>query len=336
MFIRGLRSLLCRGGYCVCISLFIFYAFSVQKTPPHEEKTGTEQKPIKENTSPYQEKIGTHQRPIKVAIVPSVQASKSMVNMKPFVKCLEEETGLFFEFSSPSSYIAVVEALGAKKVDLAYPEIISALLAIKKYGDIPGVAPLLKVGHFGRSHYYSVIIARNNGSVNKVEDLNRKKFGFSDKSSASSYIMPMILMKKLKMAFSHEFSAGSMEASIMALLQKKVDAVGGYYDPPMKEGGIANDPRHRLEKTYPNIMQETKIIWTSESIPNEPIMARKDIDPTIKKSLIKSLKSCTLKYPRLINNIDALYDIGETDKDYDKFLNLVLSSGLDIANILKK
>jgi phosphonate transport system substrate-binding protein len=276
--------------------------------------------------------LGSRQKPLRVAIVPSVQANKQLTNFKPFTQCLEQETQLYFEFHVPSSYIAVVEAIGSKKVDVAFTEIMTYLLAKKKYG----VVPLLKTSHLGRLYYRSMILVRKNDThIQTIKDLDNKKFAFSDKSSASSYIMPTLLMKKQQMKFSYEYPTGSMEAAIIALLQKKVDVAAGYYEDPLPNKE-SYDARTRLLATYPHVMDETRVLWLSEEIPNEPIIARAGLPDELFHKLQTTLKKCIDKHPGLINNIDTVQVVSANDKSYEAFSKLILSSGLDISQILNK
>ena len=64
-------------------------------------------------------------------------------------------------------------------------------------------------------------------------------------------------MKKNNKKFSQEVPTGSMDASIIALMQGQVDATAAYYNGPDAKTGKINDARSRVENIYPNISKET-------------------------------------------------------------------------------
>ena len=170
--------------------------------------------------------LGTKNNPFKIAIVPSWQAVKALDKAKPVAKCIEQKAKIFVEIQVPNSYIDIVEAIGTQKVDMAFGNIISYLIAKNKFG----VEPFLQIVRYGAHSYQSAIFVKANSSIKTVDDLNGKKFAYSDASSASSYIFPSILMKKNKKKFLHEIPTGSMDASIIALMQGQVDAAAAYYN----------------------------------------------------------------------------------------------------------
>ena len=263
--------------------------------------------------------IGSRNRPFRIAIVPSIHSNKSHEKPSEFSKCLEDESQMRINISVPSSYIAIVEALGSKKIDLAYGDITSFKLA-EKYG----VEALLGTTHNLRKNYHSMILVRSSdSSLKKIKDLNGKTFAYSDTSSSSSYILPQIQMKLEKVKFSQTVSTGSMDAAILALVQNKVEAAGAFYDAPTKKGGPIHDARRNLIKILPNILETTKILWISKKIPNEPIMIRTSIPKNVRSSIKKAIINCTKKYPRLINNIDSVYEIDPKYNEYKAFLDFI-------------
>ncbi|WGL60876.1 phosphate/phosphite/phosphonate ABC transporter substrate-binding protein [Pigmentibacter sp. JX0631] len=285
------------------------------------------------------DQLGSRNNPLKIAIVPSGHATKALDSAKPVAKCIEDKSKIFINIQVPNSYIAVVEAIGAQKVDLAFGDIVSFLIAKNKFG----AEPLLQVIRYGTTTYQSAIFVKSTSSINEIKDLEGKKFAFSDASSASSYIYPKILMKKNNKKFAQEVPTGSMDASIIALMQGQVDAAAAYYNPPPisakeKDGKSEkiNDARNKVINIYPNIAKETKVLWLSKPIPNEPVYARKGLSEDLKAKLVPAIAECIKSYPNSINNMQELIPLKKNSTDYDEFVKEVETSGLDIANIFSK
>ncbi len=276
--------------------------------------------------------LGSHNNPLRFAIVPSGHGSTALGKAKPVISCIEKDTGYFITLQVPNSYIAVSEAMGSNKIDLAFGDISSYLIAHKKYN----VQPFLQVKRYGSSVYNSMIIVRDDSSIKDIKDLDGKKFAYPDASSASGYLLPIIEMKKKNYKFAQEVPTGSMEASITALLQKKVDAAAAYYNPPNPKNGDIRDARQRLLKTYPNIEKQTRIVWISEEIPNEPVFIRDGLSKEIKDKLRVSIPKCVEKYPQSINNMDTLIPITSENNDYDNYIKTLEDSGLDIVQVFSK
>ncbi|APJ04614.1 phosphate/phosphite/phosphonate ABC transporter substrate-binding protein [Silvanigrella aquatica] len=277
------------------------------------------------------EDIGTRKNPLKIAIVPSGHSAKALDSAKPVAQCIEKKAKIFVNVQVPNSYIAVVEAMGAQKVDLTFGDIVSFLIARNKFG----AEPFLQIKRYGSTSYQSAIFVKQDSPIKTVDDLNGKKFAYSDASSASSYIFPSILMKKNKKKFAQEVPTGSMDASIIALMQGQVDVAATYYNSPDKDGKI-HDARSRVENIYPNISKDTRIVWLSKPIPNEPVYVRKGLSKELKEKLSIAIPACIKEFPNYINNIQELFPVAADNNEYTNFVKEVETSGLDISNIFSK
>jgi phosphonate transport system substrate-binding protein len=276
--------------------------------------------------------LGSRNNPLRFAIVPSGHAATAMVQAKPVITCVEKDTGYFITLQIPNSYIAVSEAMGSNKLDLAFGDISTFLIARKKYH----VEPFLQVIRYGVNYYQSMIIVRADSKIKSIKDLDGKKFAYPDASSASGYLLPLIEMKKNGLKFGQEVPTGSMDASVTAVLQKKVDAASAYYNVADPKTHVLRDARERLIGIYPDIAEKTRVIWTSQPIPNEPIFIRAGLSPEVKAKLAVSIPKCIQEHPYTINNIDKLIPVEKNGNDYDAYVKMLESSGLDIVKVFGK
>ena len=89
--------------------------------------------------------LGTPKNPIRMMFVPSGDAQVIVKGGEELAELLNKETGLYFKTSVATSYAAVIEAMGAGKVDIGGVATFSYVLAKDKYD----VELLLIVQRFG-------------------------------------------------------------------------------------------------------------------------------------------------------------------------------------------
>ena len=78
--------------------------------------------------------LGSKENPIKFYLVPAQDMLTLSENGKILEKYLRSDLGMVVNVELPSSYIAVVEAFGSKKADVAILNTFGYVLAHEKYG----------------------------------------------------------------------------------------------------------------------------------------------------------------------------------------------------------
>lgn len=227
---------------------------------------------------------GSTSNPIQISLVPSKDSQSLLFEAEKLGHWLEKETGLKFKVSIPNSYIAVVEALGSKRVDLAYLNTSSYLLAKDKYGT---EAQYITLNIDGSSTYRGQIIARKDSKIHKLQDLQGKKMAYVDPTSASGYLLPAYLLKSKKIRLSEEVFAGRHDAVVTMVYQKQVDAGATFYSLP--EDGKLRDARRLVLTSFPDVGEKIKIVDFTVSLANDALVFRKDLPPEIKAKLLKAL-----------------------------------------------
>ena len=217
---------------------------------------------------------GTVTGPIKMAFVPNAEAGKLIENMKPFIAMLQTETGYTFETSVPTSYAAVVEALGAKQVDIAWMGPLAYVIANQKFGTklmLMSVFQDAKTGAQKRT-YPGGIIVKADATYRSIQELRGKKFAFTDPASASGYLYPMDYLAKQGITnprtfFSELVFAGGHDKVVAAVMSGQVDG-----------GAIYTDILDRLEQTtFPTVKRDVRVLVQTADIPNDGVFARKDL-----------------------------------------------------------
>ncbi len=258
--------------------------------------------------------LGSVENPIKFYLVPAQDMSTLIEQGKVLQKYLTTDLGLEFKVEVPVSYVAVVEAIGSKRADVAILNTLGYVLANEKYG----AEARLKFVNRGRDTYNGQIIVHADG-IKNIKQLNGKKFAFVDPASTSGYLLPSRLFRKENIKLKETIFAGKHDNVVIAVYQKKVDAGATFYTPP-DDDGTPKDARWLVRTQYPDVYDKIKILQLTESIPNDPLVFRKDVSEELKVKIITSLQKY-IKTPEGAKVLKDLYHITDFkvafDSDYD-------------------
>lgn len=233
----------------------------------------------------FKNEKGTQKNPIVISLVPTKDTKSLLLNAQELSNWLERDTGLKFQVTIPTSYIAVVEAIGSKRVDIAYLNTTSFFLAQDKYG---AEAKFITMNKDGSSQYKGQIIVRSNSKIKKLKDLNGKKMAYVDPTSASGYILPAYQLKSQNIKPSEEVFAGRHDAVVIMVYQKQVDAGATFYSAP--EDGSPMDARRLVEAQYPDVWDKIRILDFTVTLANDALVFRKDLDEGLKKRIEDSIE----------------------------------------------
>ena len=243
------------------------------------------------------EMLGTSRNPIRMMFVPSGDAQVIVKGGQEVAELLQKETGLHFKTSVATSYAAVIEAMGAGKVDVGWLATFSYVLAKDKYD----VELLLVVQRFGSPFYRGQIMVRADSGINSLDSLQGKRFAFVDPASTSGHLYPktLLLSKGLdpKTFFSKTIFAGSHNAVVLSIYKGEVD------------GGAAYDgSRAAVAKSYPDVFEKIKVLAYTKEIPNDTVSVRKELPEGLKVKLRNGLKKIS-ESPKGSKVLKRLYGI---------------------------
>jgi phosphonate transport system substrate-binding protein len=275
--------------------------------------------------------VGTQENPIKISLVPGQDTQILAENGKLLEAYLHKMTGLPIEVNVPSSFIAVIEALGSKRADMAIINTFGYLLAHEKYG----VEVVLTGMYKGRDVYWGQIIARTDGPKN-LKEINNKKMAFVDPSSGSGYVLPAKLLKDENVKPKEIIFAGRHDNVVTMVYQKRVDA-GATYHTPM-EDGVPQDARKLVKAQFPDVFDKIVILAKTQAIPNDPVVVRKDFPPELRKTMIAALKKM-IHEPEGAKILYGLYHMDDFKDanvaDYDKVQKMLLDLGKSAQDLVK-
>jgi phosphonate transport system substrate-binding protein len=276
--------------------------------------------------------LGSAGNPIRMAVVPSLESQKLVISGKALAQLLEKRTGYHYEVSVPTSYAAVIAALGSGKVDMAWLAPLSYVVAHDRYG-----AKVLLISI--RSHsktYEGFILVRSDSGINSLADLKGKKFAYVDPLSTSGCVYPKLLLLKHnynpERFFSQVVYAGGHDTVVMDVYKNKVDG-GAIY------GGPVSDAREKVKGIYKDVLSKTKVIAKTDPIPNDVIAVRKDL-PYAVAGRIRSGLLAVAKSDEGRQAVLALYGIDSLaptdDSQFDSVRQAAKAVGINIEQELMK
>ncbi len=282
--------------------------------------------------------LGTAENPVKLHFVPSVDAKVIEDNSKKFKEYLEKVTPYKYEITIPQSFVAVVEAFGTKRADVAAINTFGYVLAHDKY---QAEARLTVLRH-GFSTYQSQFITKADSGIKKLEDLAGKKIAFVDAASTSGYLLPLKTLKDKKIEPKETMFAQKHDNVVSMVYQGQVDAGATFYSPPSKDakGTEQIEDARRLVKTqYPDVEKKVVIVSLSEPIPNDPIIFRKEMPEEMKVKIISSMMAFVAT-PEGKEAFNAIYGVTDlklaTDADYESVRLMLKTLGKDASDFMKK
>jgi len=225
---------------------------------------------------------------LRLALIPAEDIVEMMENFEPARQYLESELGIEIEMFKAIDYTAVIEAMRAEKIELAFFGPFSYVLAAERANARAIVAGGDADGNL--AVYHSIMIAHKDSNIKSIDDVKacagELAISFVDPASTSGYLIPYGFMESIGLspdeAFREVVFAGGHDASILAVSARKVDFGAtweGPYQTAIEEGLIT--------------AEDVPVIWKSEPIPRSPLAVRGDLS----ESLINRIQQAFLDMP---------------------------------------
>lgn len=216
---------------------------------------------------------------INFGIIATDSASAQRERWEPFFRDMEKKTGLKVRSFYAPDYAGVIEAMRFNKVQVAWYGNKAAMEAVDRANGEVFAQLMYADGTFG---YHGLLITHKDSPYRSVEDVLRNgksiNFGIGDPNSTSGFLVPTFYLFA-KNGIDHRTTFKTVRnashgANIQAVLAKQVDVATNN-----------TEDMGKLESTKPELASQIRVLWRSPLIPSDPLVWRKDLDPTVKERL---------------------------------------------------
>jgi phosphonate transport system substrate-binding protein len=232
------------------------------------------------------------------ALLSTENAAEVTRRWGPIIAQLEKDLRLRVKHVTATDYRGTIEALKFKKAEIGHLGPKSYVEAsTNNYANVEPIAQLqLANGSLG---YRSCLIVHADSDVFSPEDTAGKTFAFNDPNSTSGYLVPAsFFMTEMgidpQKHFGKVIFSGSHEASILAVANRKVE-VASTNLPDLQQ----------LTRENKVARGALRVIWVSKLIPNDPVVVRRDLPPSLKAAIQESLVSMRSRAPEAFKDIGA-------------------------------
>lgn len=216
---------------------------------------------------------------IRFSIMGSEGRQTQMEIWGPFLVDMEKATGLKVEPFFGSNYTSLIEAMRFRQTDLGWFANQSGLEAVRRAN---GEVFARTVKPNGQDGYQSVILVKKGSGLTLERVLNCDRtlnFGMGDAKSTSGTLAPMTyLFAPRKIDINRCFKtlrSANHETNLFAVANGLEDAATN------NTASLALMAAQSGGKGR-KAVDQVEIIWTSPTIPEDPMIWRRDLDPAIK------------------------------------------------------
>ena len=165
----------------------------------------------------------TAAEPLRVSAIPDEAPTELQRKFAPLGEYLAEKTGREVVFVPVNDYAAVVEALAAGKLDMAW---LGGFTYVQAHRRADKVVPLVQRQE--DAQFTSKFIANADSGIKTLADTKGKDFAFGSPSSTSGHLMPRHFLAEQginpERDFAHVAFSGAHDATVAFVQAGKVDA----------------------------------------------------------------------------------------------------------------
>ena len=258
------------------------------------------------------------------SIIPTEETTQELDIYKPLLDKLKDKTGKPVEFFMPTSYASVIEGMVNGWVQIGVHGPNSYVLAKEKDPVLEVFATYTKTkGHFQEEGpgYKAVLVSRSDSKFDSIESVKDSVVGLADPASTSGNLLPRMVFgdvvgvgPELEKYFSKVVYTGGHDQSALAVKEGRVD-----------DAFVAT---HRLDNVIDRGLakpEDFRVIWSSEVIPQDPMVYRSDLCEDLKAQIRESF--LTLHEDQnakpFFDGIKSTKCVAMQDSDYDIIRKLV-------------
>ncbi len=219
------------------------------------------------------------QADINFSILATENSQNAKERWKPFLDDMRKQTGLDIKPYFQSQYAGLVQAMAFGQTQVGWFSNKSGLEAVKS-----GKAEvfLRSADTSGVDGYQSVLIVNSKSKISLDDVLKCDRsleFGMGDASSTSGTLVPMVYL----------FAPNNVDPQNCFKVVRSAGHEANFYSVANGQIPVATNNSTSLQvigKEHPELLKNVRVIWTSPTLPEDPIIWRKDL-PADKKDKIR-------------------------------------------------
>jgi len=208
---------------------------------------------------------------------------------EPFFKHLAEALGAEFDLVVTTDWAGIATALADGQADVAWMGPWGYVLANAE----GGAEAIATVRYDGKPSYHAIIVGRPNLKIATwPDDAKGLSISFADVGSTSGWLIPTHWFKTQGIDPRTHFKyrdGASHPANEIAVANGQVDLATDFdrnYNSMIERGLIKAD--------------QVKIVWTSEPLPNDPLVVRRGLDPAMTRKIQDTVAAITEEQAKAI------------------------------------
>lgn len=222
---------------------------------------------------------------LRISGIPDESPTELQRKFSKVAAYLEKETGTKVLYTPVTDYAAVVEALAAKKIDLAWLGGFTFVQARLRTGN---AVPIVQRAEDEK--FTSKFIANAAAGIGSLSDLKGRNFSFGSVSSTSGHLMPRYFLLQHGIDPEKDFRrvafSGAHDATALQVESGKVEA------------GVLNaSVWEKLVEEKRVDTRKVRVIWTTPPYFDYNWTVRGDLDPQLVKKLTEAFLKLDPKNP---------------------------------------
>ena len=260
---------------------------------------------------------------INIGVITEENQSDMLNRWQPVADYLGKTLGVKVTIRPATSYAGVIEAMKAKKIQMAWfgPASYAEAWIVTGGKLDPLVTATDNEGNVG---YHSVLVVLKDSPYKSIEDLKGKKLALADPNSTSGCQAPTYFLREkgidINKFFASATFSGSHENSVIGLINGTYDAAVTWWNSET----YSNFARMASKGMIPK--DAVRIIWKSPLLPNEPWTMPTWLPEQMRGDMKQALLAMPDKAHEVFDKLftgSALKLVPVTTKDYEPIVKMV-------------
>lgn len=222
---------------------------------------------------------------LRISAIPDENPTELQRKFSKMAAYLGKEVGVKVHYTAVTDYAAVVEALAAKKIDMAWLGGFTFVQARLRTGN---AIPIVQRAEDEK--FTSKFVASAASGIKGLSDLKGKNFTFGSVSSTSGHLMPRYFLLENGINPEKDFRrvafSGAHDATALQVESGRVDA-----------GALNASVWAKLVREKKVDTDKVRVIWTTPPYYDYNWTVRGDLDPAIVKKLTDAFLKLDPKNP---------------------------------------